>query len=818
MAVRHGITDTDKHFIIDPVTRTIKNESGKLTLMRYDHHSERFTFEVPRYIDNHDMAACTYAEIHFINSGSGSSKISGIYPVDDLQVSPDDENVVICSWLISRNATQLVGSLNFVIRFVCTNDEGDIEYAWNTAIYQGISIANSIYNGESVIEEYVDILEQWRHDLYSEGLKIKSIEQTTTSTEDGGVNVVTVTLSDDSVSTFEIQNGSPGGPGASISKIERTAGNGSAGSTDTYTITLTDGTTSVFQVNNGKDGEDGSNIASIARSSGNGAPGTTDTYTVTLTDGTTSTFQVYNGANGRDGDGSGDMTAATYDPQGKRTDIFKYVDDAVSNADVEIDVDDSLSESSTNPVQNKVITAALGGKQANIIGVEIIETICEDVTFDDANSSYMLPKAITLDEAAFYYIDCRYYEENIESGVYDKYCLNTFSMVKSRVVKWGSDNDYKAITLTTTAITNNWRSSGDINVISIYKVKLSQIDPLLLAALHSTGYKTVAPGGYNATAEGHKNMALGYATHVEGRENYALGDYSHAEGAYNEVNGHASHVEGYGNVSASNYQHVEGKFNVEDNEDAYVHIVGNGTSNSDRKNAHTIDWDGNAWFAGSVSSKMSQVGNSYLVKNLGTLEISNYYDNLDEAYKDGTYHRMWRLRFPVYISISCRLRITLQSSYHSFNASGAMSKILNLCIEGEKAYNNTGYYDSLSSTVEQDFRISEAIYNSDVGAWEILIWQKHLDGNNAANITLEGWSNRDSEFNSINDITIEDEELTQDISYTAPCYNADTSNTRTVIWDETPVLESPHGKKLATTDDIAAAIAAAITGAIEGSY
>lgn len=77
----------------------------------------------------------------------------------------------------------------------------------------------------------------------------------------------------------------------------------------------------------GADGKDGNSIQSIDRTAGNGAPGTTDTYTVTLTDGSTSTFDVYNGA---DGTGAGDMTATVYDPNGKKTDIYKYVDDAVS--------------------------------------------------------------------------------------------------------------------------------------------------------------------------------------------------------------------------------------------------------------------------------------------------------------------------------------------------------------------------------------------------------------------------------------------------------------------------------------------------------
>ena len=70
-------------------------------------------------------------------------------------------------------------------------------------------------------------------------------------------------------------------------------------------------------------GPAGSSIQSIDRTSGTGAPGTTDTYTVTLTNGDTTTFQVYNG---KDGSGSGDMTKAVYDPQGKAQDIFAYAD------------------------------------------------------------------------------------------------------------------------------------------------------------------------------------------------------------------------------------------------------------------------------------------------------------------------------------------------------------------------------------------------------------------------------------------------------------------------------------------------------------
>ena len=80
-------------------------------------------------------------------------------------------------------------------------------------------------------------------------------------------------------------------------------------------------------------GPAGNSIQSIVRTAGTGASGTTDTYTVTLTDGSTTEFYVYNG---KDGTGAGDMIKSIYDPQGKNTDIFAYIDrkiaDALANA------------------------------------------------------------------------------------------------------------------------------------------------------------------------------------------------------------------------------------------------------------------------------------------------------------------------------------------------------------------------------------------------------------------------------------------------------------------------------------------------------
>jgi hypothetical protein len=50
-------------------------------------------------------------------------------------------------------------------------------------------------------------------------------------------------------------------------------------------------------------------------------------------------------------------------------------------------------------------------------------------------------------------------------------------------------------------------------------------------------------------------------------------------------------------VATGDYSHVQGKYNIPDSSSA--HIVGNG-SEAGRSNAHTLDWDGNAWFSGDV--------------------------------------------------------------------------------------------------------------------------------------------------------------------------------------------------------------------------
>lgn len=59
----HEVNDSDNKFIVDGISRAIKNTSAsKTTVMQFDHNSEVFTFEIPRYIEGHDMMECNRVE------------------------------------------------------------------------------------------------------------------------------------------------------------------------------------------------------------------------------------------------------------------------------------------------------------------------------------------------------------------------------------------------------------------------------------------------------------------------------------------------------------------------------------------------------------------------------------------------------------------------------------------------------------------------------------------------------------------------------------------------------------------------------------
>lgn len=170
----HPVVDSETRFVIDPHTRVISHANpDELFVMQGDHNSERFTFELPRYIDGHDMMLCNQVYVHFNNIDiSGEITYSDVDEITDLQIDKDDSSKVICSWLLTRYATQYAGKLGFIVEFACVIPSTDTEgpqttYEWHTDIFGDVTVKGSLDNAKVLDKkEYINILHQWRELLW----------------------------------------------------------------------------------------------------------------------------------------------------------------------------------------------------------------------------------------------------------------------------------------------------------------------------------------------------------------------------------------------------------------------------------------------------------------------------------------------------------------------------------------------------------------------------------------------------------------------------------------------------------------------------
>lgn len=164
-------------------------------------------------------------------------------------------------------------------------------------------------------------------------------------------------------------------------------------------------------------------------------------------------------------------------------------------------------------------------------------------------------------------------------------------------------NDSTNITLVITKTNEDDTTATTFTDLAIYEEEVKYLDNKYLET-DLTLQNSISLGRIGDIGAG--SSAIGYD--VE-----ASGDCSHAEGNCTTASGENSHAEGASTIASSQNQHVQGKYNIEDLNGTYAHIVGNGEDGKN-SNAHTLDWQGNAWYAG----KLSQEGTPTEDKDLVT--------------------------------------------------------------------------------------------------------------------------------------------------------------------------------------------------------
>lgn len=140
------------------------------------------------------------------------------------------------------------------------------------------------------------------------------------------------------------------------------------------------------------------------------------------------------------------------------------------------------------------------------------------------------------------------------------------------------------------------------------------------------GYDNVLNGFYTAIIVGTKNKGeYGGAGICVGSDNIIRGSANFVSGQGNEANEACCGAIGEG-LAAVRQQTVVGRYNIKDWNHNYAFVVGGGTSDSDRKNIHTLDWAGNGYFAGDVTNGAGVSLNS----------LKSAVDNLSDIAAGGT--------------------------------------------------------------------------------------------------------------------------------------------------------------------------------------
>lgn len=164
MTHEHQVYDNDGYFILDPKSKTFKNESEKESIVQFDHKSEEIRFKFPKIIEGHDMSKVDLIQVHFDNTSTGTSvslRTTNAAPVNitsTLKECDDDPEYWMCSWLIGEESTQLAGTLKFKLKFVCYGDNNTPAYKMNTLYYEKYQVLTSPDSAEGVIETYPDAI------------------------------------------------------------------------------------------------------------------------------------------------------------------------------------------------------------------------------------------------------------------------------------------------------------------------------------------------------------------------------------------------------------------------------------------------------------------------------------------------------------------------------------------------------------------------------------------------------------------------------------------------------------------------------------
>ena len=152
--------ETEPHIVIgEDRVISVPKELQRIAV-QYDHDVETVTFDCPRYWDDLDMS-----KLNIYINYMRKDRYIGCYKATDIAVDGANSNIMHFNWKISRNISEVVGELKFLVCIKKSDAEGYEVNHWNSELNTEMYISQGLEAEESIFDAYPDIISQWEDEV-----------------------------------------------------------------------------------------------------------------------------------------------------------------------------------------------------------------------------------------------------------------------------------------------------------------------------------------------------------------------------------------------------------------------------------------------------------------------------------------------------------------------------------------------------------------------------------------------------------------------------------------------------------------------------
>lgn len=152
--------ETEPHIVVgDDRFISVPKELQRIAV-QYDHDVETVTFDCPRYWDDLDMSDLSI----YINY-MRKDRVVGVYKATDISVDTTNERIMHFNWKISRNVTEVVGQIKFLVCVKKGDADGNEVNHWNSELNTEMYISEGLEAGEGFFDSYPDVILQWEDEV-----------------------------------------------------------------------------------------------------------------------------------------------------------------------------------------------------------------------------------------------------------------------------------------------------------------------------------------------------------------------------------------------------------------------------------------------------------------------------------------------------------------------------------------------------------------------------------------------------------------------------------------------------------------------------